>query len=108
MDKRLTFKKQVIDWAKTVKVRPVQIIIQKMRKKWASCSSNWYVTFHEYILSVRKSFMDYVIVHELLHLRVPNHGKLFKSLMDAYLPGWQKGKDIMNNRGFTSSTQDQG
>ena len=28
-------------------------------------------------------------VHELLHLRVPNHGRLFKSLMSAYLPEWQ-------------------
>jgi len=34
-------------------------------------------------------FQDYVIVHELLHLQVPNHGKLFKSLMNAYLPGWE-------------------
>jgi hypothetical protein len=31
-----------------------------------------------------------VIVHELLHLLVPNHGKLFKSLMTAYLPDWER------------------
>jgi len=30
------------------------------------------------------------MVHELLHLIVPNHGKLFKSMMRAYLPGWEK------------------
>lgn len=95
MNKRLTFKKQVTDWAKTVKVRPVQIRIQKMRRKWASCSANGHVTFNEDILSVKNSFREYVIVHELLHLRVPNHGKLFKSLMDAYLPGWQKTKDLI-------------
>ncbi len=32
------------------------------------------------------SFQDFVFVHELLHLRVPNHGKLFKALMKAHLP----------------------
>jgi predicted metal-dependent hydrolase len=31
-------------------------------------------------------FREYVIVHELLHLKVPNHGKLFKTLLRAYLP----------------------
>jgi predicted metal-dependent hydrolase len=31
-----------------------------------------------------------VIVHELLHLRVPNHGRLFRSLMAAYLPQWER------------------
>jgi len=30
------------------------------------------------------------VVHELLHLRVPNHGRLFKSLMTAYVPGWER------------------
>jgi hypothetical protein len=35
-------------------------------------------------------FREVVIVHELLHLLVPNHGKLFKSLLNAYLPGWEK------------------
>ena len=30
-----------------------------------------------------------MIVHELLHLSIPNHGKLFKSLMNAYLPDWE-------------------
>ena len=36
------------------------------------------------------AFRELVIVHELLYLLVPNHGKLFKSLMSAYLPGWEK------------------
>jgi len=37
-----------------------------------------------------REFCDYVIVHELLHMKVPNHGKLFKSLMFAFLPDWEK------------------
>lgn len=34
---------------------------------------------------------DYVIVHELVHLKVPNHGKLFTSLLSAHLPGYKYG-----------------
>jgi predicted metal-dependent hydrolase len=34
-------------------------------------------------------FQDFVIVHELLHLKVPNHGRLFKALMTAHVPEWR-------------------
>jgi len=36
-----------------------------------------------------EAFQDFVIVHELVHLRVPNHGRLFKALMSAHLPKWR-------------------
>lgn len=35
-------------------------------------------------------FQNYVIVHELLHLRVPSHGKRFKALLPAHMPGWRE------------------
>ena len=38
------------------------------------------------------NFQDYVIVHELVHLKIPNHGRLFKSLLSAHLPEWRKTK----------------
>ncbi|MBU4343965.1 MAG: M48 family metallopeptidase [Desulfobacteraceae bacterium] len=60
-----------------------------MTKKWASCSSRGRVCFSADLLQESETFQEYVIVHELLHLQVPNHGKLFKSLMSAYLPGWE-------------------
>jgi Protein of unknown function DUF45 len=34
-------------------------------------------------------FQDFVVAHELLHLRIPNHGRLFKALMTAHIPGWR-------------------
>jgi predicted metal-dependent hydrolase len=60
-----------------------------MTKKWASCSGQGRVSFSTDLLHEPKKFQEFVIVHELLHLQVPNHGKLFKSMMNAYLPGWE-------------------
>jgi predicted metal-dependent hydrolase len=58
-----------------------------MTRKWASCSASGSLSFSRDLLRARPRFREAVIVHELLHLRVPNHGKLFRSLMNAHLPG---------------------
>ena len=83
------FKAEIARWAAVMKVKPVQIRVQRMTKKWASCSGKGWVSFSADLLQEPETFQKYVIVHELLHLQVPNHGKLFKSLMNAYLPGWE-------------------
>lgn len=47
------------------------------------------MTFASALLTEPEPFQRYVILHELLHLRVPNHGRLFKAYLSAYLPGWK-------------------
>ena len=84
------FKASVREWAAHIKAKPTQIRVQRMRSKWASCSPGKWISFREDLLSENVVFQEYVIVHELLHLRIPNHGRLFKSLISAYLPGWEK------------------
>ena len=83
------FKSEIVRWAAIMKVNPVQIRVQIMKKKWASCSAKGRICFSTDLLKESKTFQEYVIIHELLHLQVPNHGKLFKSLLNAYLPGWE-------------------
>ncbi len=56
-----------------------------MSRKWGSCSTTGRVTLDTGLLTQSADFRKQVIVHELLHLRVPNHGKLFKALLRAYL-----------------------
>lgn len=89
MSTKEQFKAEVARRAAIMKVKPAQIRVQRMTKKWASCSSQGRVCFSTDLLQESGTFQGYVIVHELLHLQVPNHGKLFKSLMNAYLPGWE-------------------
>jgi predicted metal-dependent hydrolase len=61
-----------------------------MSTKWASCSLGARLCFSRDLLRQDPAFQEVVIVHELLHLRVPNHGRLFKGLMTAYLPAWEE------------------
>lgn len=60
-----------------------------MTRKWGSCSTSGIVTLAEDLADQETSFLDFVIAHELLHLRVPNHGRLFKALMSAHISDWR-------------------
>ena len=88
-DQDAALRHRVDRWASKLKVRPLRLRVQRMTRKWGSCSSAGTLTLSSDLAAERDHFQDYVIVHELLHLRVPNHGRLFKALMTAYVPGWR-------------------
>ncbi len=79
------FRTEVQAWAKRLHVHPKEVHIRPMKRKWGSCSTTGRVTFDSGLLRQPADFRRRVIVEELLHLRVPSHGKLFKSLLKAYL-----------------------
>jgi predicted metal-dependent hydrolase len=82
---KLELKARVRERADQVGVSVTSLTVRPMRRKWASCSSSGALSFSTELLSLDTELVDYVIVHELLHLRAPNHGRLWKSLMRAYL-----------------------
>lgn len=81
------FKAEVRTWAGRLDVTPPEIHLIDMSRKWASCSSKGRVTFDIELLAQEEEFRHEVIVHELLHLKVPNHGPLFRALLATYLDG---------------------
>lgn len=83
--RKAEFKTSVARWADKLDVDLTGIYVRPMRTKWASCSSNGVLSFNTELLELEREVWDYVIVHELLHFSVPNHGKLWKSLMTAHL-----------------------
>lgn len=78
-------KQEVRKWADKIGVKPHEIHIRKMERKWASCSSKGRITLNSDILTETKEFIDEAIVHELLHLKYPNHGRMFKMMLKTYL-----------------------
>lgn len=82
-------KRRALSWALKLKVNPRVIRMQEMRSKWGSCSSAGTVTLAYELLDRDERFQDFVIVHELLHLRFHSHGRMFKALMSAHVPGWR-------------------
>src|SRR5437899_1280367 len=87
------FKNHVMEWAGRLGVSVRSLYVRPMRNKWASCSTAGNLHFNSELLTLDSQVADYVIVHELLHFSVPNHGKLWKSLMRAHLGDYEHLED---------------
>ncbi len=87
---REEFKARVLEWARRLDVRVQGLYVRPMRNKWASCSTAGTLSFNDELLDMDRELGEYVIVHELLHFSVPNHGRLWKSLMRAYLGDYER------------------
>lgn len=87
-DQVLTRKAMV--WATKIRVNPTRIVIAELETKWGSCAPDGVVTLAGDLVDMSEQFQDYVIVHELLHLRYRSHGKAFAAMMTALVPGWRE------------------
>jgi hypothetical protein len=76
---------EVLAWAKRIGVEPIEIRIRPMKRKWGSCSTAGRVTLSDDLLGQPANFRKRIVVHELVHLKVPNHGALFKALVRSFL-----------------------
>ena len=65
--------------------------VRDMHTRWGSCNTNTHHINLSLMLALRSDAeLDYVILHELVHTVVPNHGADFYALMDRFMPGWKK------------------
>ena len=95
---RKEFKARVREWAGKLDVKAHGVYVRPMRRKWASCSTAGTLSFSDELIHMDREFGDYVIVHELLHFSVPNHGKLWKMLMRAHLGDWERLQPLSRNQ----------
>jgi hypothetical protein len=84
------FRRKVARWSRRLRAQPRAVMVMPMTRKWASCSSRGRVCFARDLLGLPSSLQDYVIAHELLHLRHPNHGRVFHALLAAHIPKWRQ------------------
>jgi predicted metal-dependent hydrolase len=71
-------------------VRPVSISIRSQRTRWGSCSSSGTLSFNWRLIMAPPEVLDYVVVHELAHMRQKNHSKAFWALVGQYCPHYSK------------------
>jgi predicted metal-dependent hydrolase len=71
--------------------------VRDMHTRWGSCNTRTHHINLSLMLATRSDAeLDYVILHELVHTVVPNHGPDFYALMDRFMPGWKKIRKALN------------
>jgi predicted metal-dependent hydrolase len=67
-----------------------------METRWGSCSYDGEITLNPRLMQAPYDCIDYVILHELCHLKEHNHSKRFYRLLDHVLPDWRERKQKLN------------
>ena len=87
-------------WTNITCLKPSSVTIRKTKSRWGSCTTNTKrIRMSFYLVSLPVFCAEYVTLHEILHLKYPNHGKDFHSALDRYMPEWKKIRKYMRDYG---------
>jgi len=86
----LTLPSRINHYAKKMNLHPSEIRYKRLRRRWGSCSSSGVVTFNTLMMQLSYEHIDYIIVHELAHLKHMNHSKEFHALVRTILSNEKK------------------
>ena len=78
---------------------PNLIKVKKQKKRWGSCSSKRNLNFNWKLIMAPMSVVDYIVVHELAHLKYPNHSKEFWQLVEAVIPNYEEKQEWLRVNG---------
>lgn len=84
-------------WEPIIGVKASAYFLQKMRTKWGSCNhQSRNIRLNTELVKKPKDLVEYVIVHELVHLIVPTHSRKFVAILDQYYPNWREARMELN------------
>lgn len=86
-------------WESITGLKASSYQIKKMKTRWGTCNTRTKKIWLNFeLVKQNEVCIEYVIMHELAHLRVPNHGKDFISIMDQYMPRWKELREELNKK----------
>ena len=95
---QLNVEKLFSKWTPILGVEPSHWQIRKMKTKWGSCNTTTHsINLNLELAKKPPECLEYILVHELIHLLERHHNERFKSLMDQYLPDWRERRNLLNS-----------
>ena len=94
-------------WMERLGERDVTWKLRSMKSRWGSCNfRKRCITYSRTLACVPRELVEYVVVHELTHLKAHDHGAHFQALMDVRLPGWRLLRRRLNKIRFVPQGKD--
>lgn len=87
----------IAKWEARLEVRVAAYFLQRMKTKWGSCNAHaQHIRLNTELVKKPRDLLEYVVVHEMLHLRVPTHSERFVALMSEHYPAWREARQELN------------
>jgi predicted metal-dependent hydrolase len=84
-------------WEPRLGVKVRAYFLQRMKTRWGSCHYRvGHIRLNTELVKKPRDLLEYVIVHEMAHLLVPNHGKHFVAILDRHVPNWREARAELN------------
>lgn len=97
----------IAKWEQLMGVTVADFTVRKMKTKWGSCSpESRTIRFNLDLAKKPPIFLEYVVVHEMVHLLEPTHNSHFIALMDKFMPKWKFYRDVLNRLPVTHERWD--
>lgn len=94
---RLRAGTMVEEWSRTLGLDEPRVHVQHMKTKWGSCSpTRKSIRLNTELAKKPPGCLEYIVVHELVHLLEPTHNERFKALMRTFLPEWEDRRRELN------------
>jgi len=88
----------VMKWEQVLGVQIERFYVQRMKTKWGGCSpATRTLRLNSELAKKPMECLEYIVVHELMHLLEPTHNARFVALMDLHLPKWRHHRDLLNS-----------
>lgn len=85
-------------WEPLLGVKTTRVFVQRMKTKWGSCTPQaGYIRLNTDLAKKPPECLEYIMVHELVHLLEPTHNAQFSALMDLHLPQWRHLRKRLNS-----------
>ena len=84
-------------WEPKLNVRVAKLFIQRMKTRWGSCNSRaCTVRLNSELAKKPRECLEYILVHEMLHILEPTHNERFLALMSHFMPNWKHRRQVLN------------